>query len=211
MSQSEEGGNVNVLVITNAYNPFLCRLLGHAGKFRKFINWNLTKDQAGLSDEILFAQFNKQNELKEFYRNLEDRNSPTIWGLSFSDDLIRRKGEKGLFHIVLNLSCSANGTIDEELAESVLSEYRGTDVKQRAQISFHDFQQFIHIASNISVSQTSESKELLIDYIEALKKRDIYDTLISSHVSFKKLSHVAAAHAKLCLRNQVLVDDSAIR
>ena len=114
------------------------------------------------------------------------------------------------FDIILNLCNSSYFAFDEELADCVLKESLDDFSAHDPQVDFYDFQKYLYIASEISVTATPESEQVLHFYLEALKNRSIDSSLIYN-ISFKKLIHVAAAHAKLCLRNSILIDDSVVR
>ena len=80
--------------------------------------------------------------------------------------------------------------------------------RQQSRMKFVDFQKFLYVASNITTISTSpESEEILVRYLEALRNQNN----CVHYVTFKKLITVAAAHAKLCLRNMILVDDVVVR
>ena len=85
------------------------------------------------------------------------------------------------------------------------------DASQQCRMEFEDFQKFLYVASNISITTSPECEEILIRYLEALRSRDDDNHYTAFEISFKKLITVAAAHAKLCLRNMILVDDAVVR
>jgi DNA replicative helicase MCM subunit Mcm2 (Cdc46/Mcm family) len=72
------------------------------------------------------------------------------------------------------------------------------------------FQKYLYISSSISVSITAEAEEVLSLYLAALRNRDV-ESFNNYDISLKKLIGISEAHAKLCLRNKILVDDAVIR
>ena len=109
---------------------------------------------------------------------------------------------------MLNLCCSAY-SLDEELADCVINEYLDKSDHSR-NIDPDEFQKYLYISSNISVSVTPEAEEFLTFYLTALRNRNL-ESFNNYDISLKKLICISEAHAKLCLRNKILVDDSIIR
>lgn len=116
----------------------------------------------------------------------------------------------GYFDIVLNLCNSAYFWLDENLADCVLNESLDEVNGIAKEMNFHHFQKYLYIASNISVSITPEGEEILRLYLDALRNRAV-DSFKNCNISIKKLICVAGAHARLCLRSSILVDDSVVR
>lgn len=219
------GMNVNVMIVTDILNPLIIRILLRAGAFKRFVNWNFTSDRIPITDGIVLAEIQKPKDFRKTVNAIrESKNSKkaSIWGFSCSKSILTHKDFKvsqtflsiqesiGSFDIVLNLSNSAYFSLDEELAESVIHESIDKAYANRTMLDFTQFQKYLYIASNISVSVTPEAEEVLELYLAALRNRDS-ESFNNYDISVKKLICMAVAHAKLCLRNKVLVDDSIIR
>ena len=75
------------MIVTDAYNPFLSRMLHRAGSFKRFADQNMI---VSLSDGISLMHLNNSNDLRKACKTIKgNRNSgaPCVWGLSFSADL----------------------------------------------------------------------------------------------------------------------------
>jgi hypothetical protein len=106
------------------------------------------------------------------------------------------------------MNTSTNLIIELGLIEHLIHDSMETDPKEDV-----SFLNFIHHAANLHVNTTPECIQVLSRYYSTFKKKIVIDISRSyehSCISLENLIKLAEAHARLCLRETVLVDDAMI-
>ena len=86
--------NVNILVVTDAYNPLINRILSKAGNCKRFLNRTTVNETIPFTDGVCLAQINTPKDLRKTFEAIKQaKNTRTacVWGLSYSTDVVTRK------------------------------------------------------------------------------------------------------------------------
>jgi hypothetical protein len=86
--------NVNVMIVSDTHNPVIIRLLHRAGEFKRFAIWDFTSDRIPITDGIVAFQIKNLKDLRKMINALREsrnRKCASIWGLSFSKEILAKK------------------------------------------------------------------------------------------------------------------------
>ncbi|KAI8836309.1 hypothetical protein BJ741DRAFT_606339 [Chytriomyces cf. hyalinus JEL632] len=116
------------------------------------------------------------------------------------------------FDVCINLKSSSKETHEQSLAEHLLLDSMGINSTfMKPAISNSDFAQFLQVVSLIRVDISSDCSGFLQAYFtlirkskDAIRANNATDSML---VTMESLVRIAMAHARICLRSNLLMDD----
>ena len=84
---------INLMIVSDTLNPLIIRILHRAGMHKRFMNWNLTSDRIPITDGVILVQINNMKDLRKTVHaitEIKTKKSASIWGLSFSKDILAK-------------------------------------------------------------------------------------------------------------------------
>ncbi|TPX74404.1 hypothetical protein CcCBS67573_g04313 [Chytriomyces confervae] len=116
------------------------------------------------------------------------------------------------FDVCINLKSSSKETHEQSLAEHLLLDSMGINSTfMKPAISNSDLAQFLQVVSSIRVDISSDCSSFLQAYFTLIRKSK--DAIRSNNatdskvVTMESLVRIAMAHARICLRRNLLMDD----